>query len=154
HTNYSDGRLTLPEVIDFYGKRNFDCICVTDHVADPRRFKGRFRTLHNLTLAGAQFDEYFELLETERKRAWRKYGMLVMSGLEFNTPGISRKTSGHLLALDLRAPVAPSLEVPELIAQIQGQCALAVAAYPHVGNSEWGKHTRFFWDHHELFAPV
>ena|SRR5215813_3370897 len=52
-----------------------------------------------------------------------------MSGLEFNTPGISRKTSGHLLALDLRAPVAPSLEVPELIAQIQGQGALAVAAW-------------------------
>jgi len=26
HTNYSDGRLTLPEVIDFYGRRGFDGI--------------------------------------------------------------------------------------------------------------------------------
>jgi hypothetical protein len=34
HTNYSDGRLTLPEVINFYGSRGFDCICVTDHVTD------------------------------------------------------------------------------------------------------------------------
>jgi hypothetical protein len=30
HTNYSDGRLTLPEVGDFYGRRKFDCICITD----------------------------------------------------------------------------------------------------------------------------
>ena len=35
HTNYSDGKLSVPEVVDFYGG-GFDCICITDHLADPR----------------------------------------------------------------------------------------------------------------------
>jgi len=62
HTNYSDGRLTLPEVIDFYGRRGFDCICITDHIADPRRFIGRFSELLNFTIASDQVDEYFDVL--------------------------------------------------------------------------------------------
>ena len=37
HTNYSDGKLSVPEVVDFYGERGFDCICITDHLADPKR---------------------------------------------------------------------------------------------------------------------
>ncbi len=41
HTNYSDGKLTVPEVVDFYGRRGFDCICITDHLADPRRLIGK-----------------------------------------------------------------------------------------------------------------
>jgi processive 1,2-diacylglycerol beta-glucosyltransferase len=57
HTNYSDGRLTLREVIDFYGRRKFDCICITDHVTDPRRPISRFRELLNLTIAPDQIGE-------------------------------------------------------------------------------------------------
>ena len=96
HTNYSDGRLTLPEVIDFYGRRGFDCICITDHVADPRRLMGKLSELLNFTIAADQLDEYYDMLERERRRAWRKYDMLVMTGLEFNQEGFSKKTSGHL----------------------------------------------------------
>ena len=35
HSNYSDGKLSVPEIVDFYGERGFDCICITDHLADP-----------------------------------------------------------------------------------------------------------------------
>jgi UDP-N-acetylglucosamine:LPS N-acetylglucosamine transferase len=154
HTNYSDGRLTLPEVIDFYGKRGFDCICVTDHITDPRRLIGKFSELLNFTVAYDQLDEYFDMLERERRRAWRKYEMLVMTGLEFNKEGLTRKTSGHLLALDLKAPIPPSLDFMELIAQIHSQGGLAVAAHPHVMKSEWGKNTLFLWENQEIFAPV
>ena len=35
-------------------------------------------------MAAGQLDEYFDMLERERRRAWRKYDMLVMTGLEFN----------------------------------------------------------------------
>lgn len=154
HTNYSDGRLTLPEVIDFYGRRGFDCICITDHVADPRRLIGKFSELLNFTLAVEQLDEYFDVIERERRRAWRKYEMLVMTGLEFNKEGLTRKTSGHLLGLDLKAPVPPSLDFVEIIAQIHAQGGLAVAAHPHVMKSEWGKNTLFLWDNQEIFAPL
>lgn len=154
HTNYSDGRLTLPEVIDFYGRRGFDCICVTDHIADPRRLIGKFTELLNFTIAWDQMDEYFDMLERERRRAWRKYRMLVMTGLEFNKEGFTRKTSGHLLGIDLKAPIPPSLGFVEIIAQIHSQGGLAVAAHPHLMKSEWGKNTLFLWENQELFSPI
>jgi len=47
HSNYSDGKLTVPEVVDLYGRLGFDCICVTDHLADPRRLLGKMSELCN-----------------------------------------------------------------------------------------------------------
>lgn len=154
HTNYSDGKLALPEVVDFYGRRGFDCICITDHIADPKRLIGRFGELVNLTLAPDQLDEYFDVIERERRRAWRKYEMLVMAGLEFNKEGWTRKTSGHLLGLDLKAPINPALDFVEIIAQVHAQGGLAVAAHPHVMKSEWGKNTLYLWENQEVFAPL
>ena len=154
HTNYSDGRLTLPEVIDFYGRRGFDCICITDHVADPRRLIGKFAELLNLTIGQDQMDEYFDMIERERRRAWRKYDMLVLAGLEFNKEGLRKKTSGHLLGLDLKAPIDPGRDFVEIIAQIHSQGGLAVAAHPHLMKSEWGKNTLFLWENQEIFAPI
>jgi UDP-N-acetylglucosamine:LPS N-acetylglucosamine transferase len=154
HTNYSDGKLPLPEVIDFYGKRGFDCICITDHIADPKRLVGKFSELTNLTLAWDQLDEYFDMIERERRRALRKYDMLVMTGLEFNKEGWTRKTSGHLLGIDLKAPVDPARDFVEIIAQTHAQGGLAVAAHPHVMKSEWGKNTLYLWENQEVFAPI
>jgi predicted metal-dependent phosphoesterase TrpH len=154
HTNYSDGRLTLPEVIDFYGRRGFDCISITDHVADPRRLIGKYSELLNLTVAAGQLDEYFDMLERERRRAWRKYDMLVMTGLEFNKEGFTKKTSGHLLGIDLKAPIPPWLDFVETIAQIHSQGGLAVAAHPHLMKSEWGKNTLFLWENLDVFVPI
>ncbi|MCU0771644.1 MAG: PHP domain-containing protein [Verrucomicrobia bacterium] len=154
HTNYSDGRLALPEVVDFYGRRGFDCICITDHVADPRRLIGRMGELINLTIPYAQLEEYFDMVERERKRAWRKYSMRVMTGIEFNKEGFTKKTSGHLLGLDLKAPIDPALGFVEIIAQIQSQGGLSVAAHPHLLKSEWGKNTLYLWENQELFAPI
>jgi UDP-N-acetylglucosamine:LPS N-acetylglucosamine transferase/predicted metal-dependent phosphoesterase TrpH len=154
HTNYSDGRMALPDVVDFYGRRGFDCICVTDHIADPKRLIGKFSELVNLTLAGDQIDEYFDMIERERRRAWRKYEMLLMAGLEFNKEGWTRKTSGHLLGVDLKAPINPALDFVEIIAQIHAQGGLAIAAHPHVMKSEWGKNTLYLWENQETFAPI
>jgi histidinol phosphatase-like PHP family hydrolase len=154
HSNYSDGKLTVPEVVDFYGKRGFDCICVTDHLGDPRRLIGKLSKLVSLTLGQEQLDEYFDVIERERRRAWRKYGMLVMTGIEFNKDGYTQKTSAHLLGIDLKAPIHPALDLPETIAEIHAQSALAVASHPHIMKSEWGKNTLYLWENQEVFAPL
>jgi UDP-N-acetylglucosamine:LPS N-acetylglucosamine transferase/predicted metal-dependent phosphoesterase TrpH len=154
HTNYSDGKMTAPEVVDFYGKRGFDCICITDHLGDPRRLIGKFGKLLKLTLGPEQMDEYFDVIERERRRAWRKYNMLVMTGLEFNKDGFTRKTSAHLLGIDLKAPVDPALDLPPTITEIHAQGGLAVASHPHVMKSEWGKNTLYLWENQETFAPL
>jgi UDP-N-acetylglucosamine:LPS N-acetylglucosamine transferase len=154
HSNYSDGKLSVPEIVDFYGERGFDCICITDHLADPERLIGKLSELASFTLGYEQVGEYFAVIERERQRAWRCYKMLVMTGIEFNKDGYTRKTSAHLLGIDLKAPVDPSLDIPEIIAQIHAQGGLAVASHPHVMKSEWGKNTLYLWKNQERFAPL
>ena len=154
HTNYSDGKLSLPELVDFYGQRGFDCICVTDHLADPRRWIGRVQQLSRLTLSPYQIDEYFEVLLRERRRAWRRYGMILMTGIEFNKDGYTRKTSAHLLGIDLRFPIDAALDLPETIEAIHAQGGLAVASHPHIMRSEWGHNTLYLWENCDRFAPL
>jgi len=154
HSNYSDGKLSVPELVDFYGEHGFDCICITDHLADPKRLIGKLSELTNLTLGQDQVEEYFAVIERERQRAWRRYKMLVMTGIEFNKDGYTSKTSAHLLGIDLKSPIDASLEIPELIAQIHSQGGLAVASHPHIMKSEWGRNTLYFWENQEKFAPM
>ena len=154
HSNYSDGKLTVPELVDFYGPRGFDCICITDHLADPRRLMGKLSKLSNLVLAERQLDEYFEVLARERRRAWRKYGMHLLTGIEFNKDGLTKKSSAHLLGIDLQSPIASSLDLSETIAQIQAQGGMAVASHPHVFKSEWGKNTLYLWENQDHYAPL
>jgi UDP-N-acetylglucosamine:LPS N-acetylglucosamine transferase len=154
HSNYSDGKLSVPEIIDFYGEHGFDCICITDHLADPKRLIGKLSELANLTLGREQIGEYFAVIERERQRAWRRYKMLVMTGIEFNKDGYTRKTSAHLLGIDLKSPIDASLDIPEIIARIHSQGGLAVASHPHIMKSEWGKNTLYLWKNQEKFAPL
>ena len=154
HSNYSDGALTVPEIIDFYGKLDFDCICITDHLADPGRVMGKLARLTNFTLSPNQIDEYFEVIERERKRAWRRYGMLVMTGIEFNKDGLTKKSSAHLLGVDLKGPIDPELSLTETIHEIHTQSGLAVASHPHIMKSEWGKNTLYLWQNQDTYAPM
>lgn len=154
HTNYSDGKLTVSEVVDFYGVRGFDCICITDHWTDPRRLIGKLARLTPFTLSTDQIEEYFEVIAREARRAWRRYGMLVLTGLEFNKDGPTKKSSAHLLGIDLKLPISPRLDLMETITRIHAQGALAVAAHPHLMKSEWAKETLYLWDNQEKFAPV
>lgn len=154
HTNYSDGKLSVPEIIDFYGERGFDCICITDHLADPKRLLGKLVELANCTLGQEQIGEYFAVIERERQRAWRRYKMLVMTGIEFNKDGYTSKTSAHLLGVDLKAPIDASLDIPDIIAKTHEQGGLSIASHPHIMKSEWGKNTLYLWENQEKFAPL
>lgn len=154
HSNYSDGVLTVPELVDFYGKLDFDCICITDHLADPGRLMGKLARMTNFTLSPLQIEEYFGVIERERKRAWRRYGMLVMTGIEFNKDGLTKKSSAHLLGIDLKAPIEARLDLPETISAIREQGGLAIASHPHIMKSEWGKNTLYLWLNQETYAPM
>ena len=154
HTNYSDGKLSVPDVVDFYGSRGFDCICITDHWADSRRLIGKLSRLTPYTLSYDQVEEYFEVIEREARRAWRRYGMLVLTGLEFNKDGPTKKSSAHLHGVDLKTPISPRLDLMETIARIHQQGGLAVAAHPHLMKSEWAKDTLYLWENQDKFAPV
>ena len=109
HTTWSDGKLTVPEMVDFYGQRGFDCLCITDHLCDPKRLLGKLVNLTGLVIPPGEMEAYFEEIEREKKRAWAKYDLMLMTGVEFNKDGYTAKTSTHLLGVDLKQPIDPSL---------------------------------------------
>jgi len=154
HTTWSDGKLSVPEIVDFYGQRGFDALCITDHLCDPQRLLGKLVNLTGLVIPPDEIEHYFEEIEREKKRAWAKYDLLLMTGVEFNKDGLTPKTSAHLLGVDLKEPINPSLGIKETIAEIHAQGALAIASHPHEIKSEWGKNTLYFWEHIEQYAPL
>lgn len=154
HTTYSDGKLPLRDLVDFYGQREFDVLGITDHIVDDAKVFGKVCRLSGLVLPNNQVGEYFEMIEKEKKRALERYGMILFAGLEFNKDGVTAKTSTHLLGVDLKAPIDPSLGLEELIAAIHAQGGLAIAAHPHVNKSVWGKNTLYLWENQDKFAPL
>jgi len=154
HTTWSDGKLTVPEMVDFYGQRGFDCLSITDHLCDPRRLLGKLVNLTGLVIPPGEVEAYFEEIEREKKRAWAKYDLLLMTGVEFNKDGYTAKTSTHLLGVDLKQPIDPSLDIKELIAEIHAQHGLAIASHPHETKSEWGRDTLYLWEHVDDYAPL
>lgn len=154
HTTWSDGKLTVAEMVDFYGQRGFDCLCITDHLCDPKRLLGKLVNLTGLVIPPGEVEAYFEEIEREKKRAWAKYDLMLMTGVEFNKDGYTARTSTHLLGVDLKQPIDPSLDLKELIAEIHAQGGLAIASHPHEMKSEWGKNTLYLWEHVDEYAPL
>ncbi len=154
HTTWSDGKLSVAGMVDFYGQRGFDCLCITDHLCDPKRLLGKLVNLTGLVIPPGEVEAYFEEIESEKKRAWAKYDLMLMTGLEFNKDGYTAKTSTHLLGVDLKQPIDPSLDLKQLIAEIHAQGALAVASHPHETKSEWGRDTLYLWEHVDEYAPL
>ena len=154
HSIFSDGRLTLREIVDFYGRRGFDAMAVTDHLVDRRRLLGRLASLSGLVLTLEDLPEYFRALAEERNRAWTKYRMILFPGLEFNHDGLTAKGSAHLLGIDLKEPIDPALSLKEICLQIRGQGGLTIAAHPHHMSSAWGKDTLYLWERQNEFRPL
>ena len=154
HTIFSDGKLTVRELVDFYGQRRFDCLCITDHVAEQSSLIGRVANLSGLTMHWNRTEEYFDTIAREKQRAWAKYGMVLMAGLEFNKDGISKHSSAHLLAVDLHTPIRPEAHLKLLVHTIQQQHGLAVAAHPHVMKGRWDRDTLYLWEHQDEFASL
>jgi len=154
HTDFSDGKLSVRELVDFYGQRAFDVLCVTDHICDHTKLLGKMTNLTGLVLTLDQVEEYFQTIQSEKKRALNKYGMILMTGLEFNKDGLTRKSSAHLLAIDLKEPIDPGLSITQTIAEIHAQGALAIASHPHEFKTHWGKNTLYFWENIHQYAPL
>jgi hypothetical protein len=154
HSVFSDGKLTIPELVDFYGQRGFDVLCITDHICDHSKVIGRMTNLTGMVLTLDLVEDYFETIEKEKKRALEKYRLILLAGLEFNKDGLTRRSSAHLLAVDLKKPISPSLPITQTIAEIHAQGALAIASHPHEFKTHWGKNTLYFWEHIDQYAPL
>lgn len=130
HSTFSDGKMSIPEIVDFYGKRQFGAIAITDHLCEQNTFLGKASAYLNCTLTEATFPLYLKILESEAARAWDQYKMVLIPGLEITKNSISNHRSAHILALGITKWVAPDGEVSHILDDIRAQGALSIAAHP------------------------
>jgi predicted metal-dependent phosphoesterase TrpH len=129
HTTWSDGELSLGEVVDLYGTAGFDVLCVTDHVLrsdDPWPLR-HGRPCLDATNVGA----YLAGLERERARALSAYGLLLVPGLEltYNDPDPDR--AAHAVAVGLRGLVGMDDGPVAAMETARAAGAAILAAHPH-----------------------
>ena len=145
HSTFSDGKLTIPELVDFYGSRNFGAIAITDHLCEESTVIGKAARYLGRTLTPATFPLYMEILKSEGERAWDRYRMLLIPGFELTKNSVSNHRSAHILGLGISKYVPSDGDVVDLARAIRSQGGLAVAAHPvHTQKNE--KQTYHLWD--------
>jgi hypothetical protein len=151
HSNFSDGRMSIREVVDAYGRRGFGAIAITDHITDSRSLLGRMARLLRWTLTPVTFPEYLETIRVEGERAWRKYGMRVIPGFELTLNDISDHRSGHVVALGVEEFFWADGDVLDWTRRIRDLGGVSVAAHPvHLGQA--GKQTYLLWNRRRELA--
>lgn len=151
HTTFSDGSIDLPKTIDIFGQAGFDVIAVTDHVVNSDSTIGAFANRFNISLTEKTFAAYMAALRQETDRAWKKYGMLVIPGVEISKNYISNEKSAHLLILDIKEFIPADWSYERIFLEAKRQKALTVACHPHA-MSGMSKNTYFLWNNREKYA--
>jgi len=151
HSQFSDGRLSIAELVDFYGQRGFGCIAITDHLCETGTVLGAAARFMNLTLTRAHFNEYMRVIHEEAARAWKRYGMVVLPGFEISKNTLSNNRSAHILGLGLADFVSPNLGVQEIARAIRLAGGLSVAAHP-VPTGKAEIQTLHLWSRREELA--
>ena len=75
HTTWSDGQLTLSEVVDLHGRNGFDVLCITDHAV-------RLDDPMPAAVDPWTWPAYATSVRAEAVRAARDYALIVLLGLE------------------------------------------------------------------------
>jgi 3',5'-nucleoside bisphosphate phosphatase len=161
HTQWSDGRLSLREVVDLYGKtQRFDVIAITDHILTRRDVlarAGRVASLGRKTFSvtADRFDAYLEDVGREAERAKRVYGLLVLPGAEITQNHIRSKRNAHIVALNIREYISADQPPEDILRAIRRQGALSIACHPHHRTTrriEIG--TCYLWDHRKRLVDL
>ena len=150
HSSFSDGKLSIPELVDFYGSRGFKIIAITDHLCEEETFLGKASKFLKKTLTKETFPEYLSIIKAEGERAMREYGMLVIPGVELTKNSLSFHRSAHVLGLGITGYINADGEIIDLIRKIKDQGALAIAAHP-VSTRMLEHQTYHLWDNKEEF---
>lgn len=130
HTHWSDGKHSIPEVVDFFGLRGFKAIAITDHVCETNSLMGFAAHWLNRSLTQEKFDDYIHEIEREAFRAWTQYKMLVLPGVEITKNALRTQKSAHILGIGVRQWVDPDQSVESVLRSIRGQGGITVAAHP------------------------
>jgi len=124
HTTWSDGRLTLAELVDLYGVAGFDVLCVTDHSV-------RLDDSMPSAVDSWTWPAYLAAIRTEAARALDDYGLLVIPGLELSDNHDEPELAAHALALGLSEHVSVDGGIVAALEHVNDLRAALVAAHPY-----------------------
>jgi predicted metal-dependent phosphoesterase TrpH len=148
HTTWSDGTLTVAELVDLYGSSGFDVLCITDHVI--RTDDTSMRAVNS-----TDWHAYAYELDREAERARRTYGLVVVPGLELSDNRPDPDDSAHALAIGLRRYVSVDDGIVHAIRRARETGAAIVAAHPYARDDVTpNRATRRFAREPETFKPL
>jgi predicted metal-dependent phosphoesterase TrpH len=136
HTTWSDGSLSLPELVDVYGNAGFDVLCVTDHSVPGRT---AIDNVHP-----ANYAAYLASIVSEAERARDAYDLLVIPGLELTYDDDRPEASAHGVAIGLREHVALDDGIEEALIAAREAGAALIAAHPSEPGQRAGRGTTRF----------
>ncbi|MEK6672494.1 MAG: PHP domain-containing protein [Nitrospirota bacterium] len=151
HTKYSDGSVDLRRTVDRFGQAGFDAIAITDHVVNGDNSIGKLAHRFRLSVTRDNFNEYAENIKHEAERAWDKYRMLVMPGVEISKNYLSSDKSAHILIIDIKDFIPACLNYEQIFLGAKQQGALIIACHPH-HMSDMSRETLFLWNNRDKYA--
>jgi len=153
HSTYSDGKLRIPEIVDFFGQRGFGVIAITDHLCEESTFLGKAAAYLGKSLPKDQLGAYFNEIRSEAKRAWKQYGMLVLPGYEITKNSMTNQRSAHLLVLGVESFIQPDQDLLQIAKQVRKAGGLSIAAHPIWGKGRLMSKSYHLWDRRYEMAP-
>jgi hypothetical protein len=144
HTTFSDGEISLEEVVNIYGGAGFDAIAITDHLFDTQSL--RSLEIHREGKSVKNSAAYFEKIDEISNWARETYDLLVIPGLEV----CNLLEDYHILGIDLKGPINPNQNAEGVIDEIHHQGGLAVASHPPLKLSYFLQGDRISLDRHPL----
>ena len=161
HTRWSDGRLTVAEVVDLYGRTGrFDVIAITDHILmkkDVLARASRIATLGRRAFGVREedFAGYLDDIRKEGARALEQYGMLVVPGAEVTQNGIRAKKNSHIIARDIKKYISADQQAEDILREIRRQNGLSIACHPHHRTTRRIEiSTCYLWDHRDELSDL
>jgi len=101
------------------------------------------------------FGDYLADIDREATRALRKYGLLVVPGVEVTQNHIRGKKNSHIIALGVTDWISADQRADAVLREIRRQGALSIACHPHHRTTRRIEiSTCYLWDHREDLAGL
>lgn len=150
HTNLSDGKLSLREIVDFYGRSGFDAIAITDHLCEQESFLGKTAHFLSKSVEVRHYEAYVAQIEYEAERAKALYDMIVIPGVEFTKNSFRHDQSAHVLGLGVRNYISCDYSIESICNQVESQGGVRIAAHP-VSTQRVEPQTYHLWNHKDHY---
>lgn len=145
HSHYSDRRLSIPDIVDLYGRLGFGAIAITDHICETKGLFGAGARYLDWTVRPNNFAAYIREIRSEAERAWHQYQMLVLPGYEITKNSIFPNHSAHFLVINSDEFMCPNQDTKLQLQQAKNKGALTIAAHP-VNTGVREKQTYQLWN--------